>query len=225
MMKQFSLVGKIITKDNKPAENYSVLAYDQDFLNPSDFLGQTVTDSKGFFRIEFDRSKFAGFFERLEGSPDVYLIIREGNEQKDFLKTIVAKTNWEIVYRIKLDQHIPNPEAPDIYAGNAQRLLSMLNEIREFIGIEQQINIDILKNKDLRLDVKKNLEEYITGNEDRRRNFEHLLVIFNSLVDSYFEEIKLGTIGYDGPQVPRQPRRENYDQVIIWPRQETFRWE
>ena len=57
-----------------------------------------------------------------------------------------------------------------------------------------------------------------------RYNFDQLIVILSSLVDSLAEETRVGGIGYDGPQVPRRPRRETYDQVIIWPRQEAFKW-
>jgi len=224
-MDKFSIGGKVITKDSKPAESYSVFAYDKDpILNPDDFLGQTLIDSKGLFKIDFDRSKFAGFFEPLEGTPDVYLRIKEEHGKKDILTTKETKTNKEIDYHIKIADHIPNPNAPDIYAGNAQRLLNMLNEVRDIIGIETQINIDLLKNQNLPQEIRNRLENFANGDDERRRNFEHVLVILSSFIDSYLEELKIGTIGYDGPQVPRQPRREKYNQVITWPRQETFKW-
>jgi hypothetical protein len=224
-MDKFSVGGKIITKDNKPAESYSVLAYDKDpILNPDDLLGQSLIDSKGLFKIDFDRSKFAGFFEPLEGTPDVYLKIKEEQGKKEVLTTKETKTNKEIDYHIKIADHIPNPNAPDIYAGNAQRLLNMLNEVRDIIGIETQINIDLLKNQDLPQEIRNRLENFVNGDDERRRNLEHVLVILSSFIDSYLEELKIGTIGYDGPQVPRQPRRVKYNQVITWPRQETFKW-
>jgi hypothetical protein len=224
-MDKFSIGGKVITKDNKPADRYSVFAYDKDpILNPDDFLGQSMINSKGLFRIDFDRSKFAGFLEPLEGTPDVYLKIKEEQQGKDILTTKETKTKKEIDYHIKIKDHIPNPNAPDIYAGNAQRLLNILNEVRDIIGLEMQINIDLLKNQDLPQEIRNRLENFVKGDDDRRRNLEHVLVILNSFIDSYLEELKIGTIGYDGPQVPRQPRRVNYSQVITWPRQETFKW-
>jgi len=224
-MDKFSIEGKVITKDNKSAESYSVFAYDKDpILNSDDFLGQSLIDSKGLFKIDFDRSKFAGFFEPLEGTPDVYLRIKEEQGKKEVLRTKETKTNKEIDYHIKIADHNPNPNAPDIYAGNVQRLLNMLNEVRDIIGIERQINIDLLKNQDLPQEIRNRLENFAKGDDERRRNFEHVLVILSSFIDSYLEELKIGTIGYDGPQVPRQPRREKYNQVIIWPREETFKW-
>jgi hypothetical protein len=225
-MDEFSVEGKVITKDNKPAESYSVFAYDKDpILNSDDYLGQSLIDSKGLFKIDFDKSKFAGFFEPLEGTPDVYLKIKGEQGEKEVLTTKETKTKREIDYHIKIGEHLPNPNAPDIYAGNAQRLLSMLNEVRDIIGIEREINIDLLRNQDLPQEIRKRLENFAKGDNERRRNFEHLLVILNSFVDSFLEELRIGTIGYDGPQVPRQPRREKYNQVITWPRQEKFKWE
>ncbi len=68
------------------------------------------------------------------------------------------------------------------------------------------------------------MEKFANGEDERRRNFEHVLVILSSFIDAHLEELKIGTIGYDGPQVPRQPRREQYNQEINWPRQEAFKW-
>ena len=83
VLETYSLKGKIISEDKKPLQGYYILAYDHDFiLNPDDLLGETVTDSLGFFRIEFDKSKFAGFLEPLEGSPDVYLIVKNENKEE-----------------------------------------------------------------------------------------------------------------------------------------------
>jgi hypothetical protein len=64
----------------------------------------------------------------------------------------------------------------------------------------------------------------VNGYTDRKNNFNNFMVILSSLVDSFSEELHIGDIGYDGPQVPRLPRREQYNQVIMWPRQEEFKW-
>lgn len=224
-MDTFSLKGKIITKENKPAEGLYVVAYDKDnILNPDDLLGESTTDSNGFFITDFDSSKFSGIFEPLEGLPDIYLIVKEGKGKREILTTKEAKTSKEIEYHIRNAEHKPDPAAPNIYARNSQRLLDMLNEVREIVGLEQQINIDHLNNRDLLDEIRKRLQDFADRDDERRRNFEHVLVIFNSLVDSYFEEIRIGMIGYDGPQVPREPRRDPYKQVIIWPRKEKFKW-
>lgn len=224
-MDNYSVFGKVRIIDNKPAQGYNVDAYDKDNISADDFVDNDSIDSEGIFRIDFDRSKFAPYYEFSEGRPDVYLKIKESQAEKEVLTTKVTKTNKEIEYQIKIVQHIADPDAPDIYAGNAQRLLNMLNEVREIIGLERQINLDHLNNQDIAREIRKNLQDFAQQDDERRKNFEHILVILSSFFDSYLEELKIGTIGYDGPQVPRHPRRENYNQEIIWPRQETFKWE
>ena len=225
-MEKFSVHGKVRTNDNKLAEGYFVHAYDSDYpLNPDDFLGEKSVDSNGFFRIDFDRSMFAPIYEFAEGSPDVYLRIKEEEGKKEVLTTKETKTNKEIEYQIRIIEHTPDPNAPDIYAGNARRLLNMLNEVGDLIGLERRINLGRLNNQEIAREIRKNLEDFARLDDERRRNFEHVIVILNSFFDSYLEELKIGTIGYDGPQVPRYPRRKEYNQEIIWPRQEKFKWE
>lgn len=224
-MDTFSLRGKIITKDNKPVDNLYVLALDKDnIINPNDLLGESFTNSNGFFGIDFDSSKFSDVFEPFEGLPDVVLEIKEGRGKRNILTTKESRPRQEIEYHIKIVDHKPDLTAPDIYARNAQRLLAMLNEVRDIIGMEQQINIDHLNNSDLVEEIRRRVQDFANRDDERRRNFEHVLVIFNSIVDSYSEEIRIGSIGYDGPQVPRHPRRELYNQEIIWPRSENFKW-
>jgi hypothetical protein len=224
VLETYSLKGKIISEDKKPLQGYYILAYDHDFiLNPDDLLGETVTDSLGFFRIEFDKSKFAGFLEPLEGSPDVYLIVKNENKE-EVLRTAVKSTQKEIEYHIKKSNPTKDPSAIDIYAGNARRFITSLYDIGNIIDSEHHINLDILANPNVSQEVRESLGEFASGYEERRSNFETLLVTLSSLVDSYLEDRNIGNIGYDGPQVPHIPRRELYEQIIIWPRKEEFRW-
>ena len=223
-MESFELNGKIISREQIPIANLNIEAYDEDpILKPEDFLGDSVTDSKGKFAIEFDRSKFDDFWEALDGTPDVFLLIKDDKNQ-DLIRTREVKTKKEIEYHIRVDPGIPNPNAPDHYSGNARRMLDMLTEVGDMIGIEYRINLDLLSNGDLDNKTKEDINEFVNSYQDRRYNFDQLIVILSSLVDSLAEEARVGGIGYDGPQVPRRPRRETYDQVIIWPRQEAFKW-
>lgn len=224
-MAEFSIHGKVRTNDNKSAQGYSVHAFDKDTINQDDDLGQKSIDANGFFRIDFDTPKFAPIYEFLEGNPDVFLKLKEGQQNKEILETKITKTNKEIEYQIKITNHTPDPDAPDIYAGNLRRLLDMLNEVREIMGIERKINLDRLNSQDISREIRKSLEDFVKMDGERRNNFEHVLVILSSFFDSYLEELNIGMIDYDGPQVPRQPRRVKYNQEIIWPRQEAFKWE
>ncbi|HEY7080811.1 MAG TPA: hypothetical protein VH500_13995 [Nitrososphaeraceae archaeon] len=224
-MGTFTLKGKVISKDQLPLENLNVEAYDDDLLlKPDDFLGDATTDSNGIYRIDFDESKFRGTFEFLEGTPDVYLLIKD-NQGNKILKTKVMQTKKEIEYHIRIADNTPNPNAIDIYSGNAQRLIRMLRDVGDMIGLEYRINLNILNNGNSPQDVKENLQNFVNGYQERKNNLDLFSVVVSSLVDSFSEELRIGNIGYDGPQVPRMPRREKYDQVIIWPRQEEFKWE
>jgi hypothetical protein len=110
----FTLKGKIISKDQLPLKDLKIEAYDDDpLLNPDDFLGEAITDSHGFFRIEFDESKFKEFLEVLEGTPDVYLVVKD-NQGNKILATKVLQTKKEIEYHIRIVDNIPNPNAVDI---------------------------------------------------------------------------------------------------------------
>ena len=216
--------GKIISKDQTRLKGLKIEAYDDDpLLNPDDFLGETTTDSNGFYKIDFNESKFTDLFEVLEGTPDVYLVVKD-SQGKKILATKVLQTKKEIEYHIRIIDNIPNPSAVDIYSGNARRMISMLNEVGNIIGLENKINLDILNNGSSPEEIRARLQNFVNGYEDRKNNFNQFMVILSSLVDSFSEELHIGNIGYDGPQVPRQPRKEKYDEVIMWPRREEFKW-
>lgn len=201
-----------------------VIAFDEDsFLDANDFLGEAVTDDNGLFEIKFDKSKFTGVLELLEGTPDVFLLLKD-KEGKEVLKTSIMRTKKEIEYHIKNSHQNPEANFKDIYAGNTQRMLAMLQEVGYSIGLENTINLDMLTNGNIPQEVQNSLQDFVNGHQERRDNFNHLLVIFNSLIDSYLEDLGIGTIGYDGPQVKRYPRKEEYDMVISWPHKEAFAW-
>jgi len=223
----FSLRGKIISKDNKPIDNLKVVAYDDDpLLNPDDYLGESITNSNGFFRIDFDNSRFSGFLEPLDETPDVYILLKDtqGNDILNNTKTKESRTKKKIEYHIRIADNTPDPLSRDIYAGNIRRMISMLSEVGNVMGIENAINLDLLRNGDLPRDIRDRLQNFVNGFEDRNSNLDHFMVIVSSVINSFLEELRIGRIGYDGPQVPRLPRRESYDQVIIWPRREEFKW-
>jgi len=220
----YSLKGKLISEDKKPLQNYRIVAYDHDsILNPDDLLGEAITDSMGLFKITFDSSKFVGTLELLEGPPDVYLVVKNENGDK-VIKTDVVSTQKEIEYHIKVSKYEEDPNHIDLYAGNGRRFIGTLNDVGNIIGMEQRINLDILRNPDLSQEVRNTLNTFVSEHEERRNNFQTLLVTLASLVDSFSEQLKIGNIGYDGPQVPSHPRWQPYEQVITWPRKEEFKW-
>jgi hypothetical protein len=100
----------------------------------------------------------------------------------------------------------------------------MLRDVGDMIGLENRISLNILNNGNPTQDIRDDLQNFVNGYQDRKNNLDLISVVISSLVDSFSEELRIGDIGYDGPQVPREPRREKYDQVITWPRQEEFKW-
>lgn len=224
---RFSIKGRIISQERAPLKNQKVLAYDDDpILNPDDFLGESLSDTDGFFRIDFDSSRFSGFLEALDQTPDVYILVKDerGNTILNNEKTIVSQTQKEIEYHIRIAKHIPDTSGRDIYAGNMRRMISMLREVGNVIGIENTINLDLLRNGDLPRDIEVRLQNFVNGFDERNNNFNHFMVILSAVINSLLEEWRIGNIGYDGSQVPRFPRKKSYDQVIIWPRKEEFKW-
>lgn len=202
-----------------------IQAFDQDSIDPDDLLGQSTTDSDGIFKIDFDKSKFSKAWEFLEGTPDVYLIITDSHRNQ-LLKTKVMQTKKEIDYHIKDngEHDTPDPNTKDIYAGNARRLITMLRDVGNILSKENQINLNMLQNANMPEDIKKNIQNFVNDNEDRSNNFKQIIAVLASLSDTILEELHIDDIGYDGPQVPRYPRREQYNKVIIWPRSEVFKW-
>ncbi len=216
-MTNYSLEGEIIDSDLKPMEGLKIRAYDDDpWLNADDLLGKAITDSDGAFEIEFDESKFKGFWEFLEGTPDVYLIV-EDDQGNSIMKTRVMRTKKELHYHIRVVDHTPDPNAKDIYASNLRRIMNMLGEVGNIIGMENTINLDTLRNGDLLREIKERLHDFVDGFGDRISNFNHFMALLSGLVNEVLEETRLRTIGYDGPQVPRHPRLKPYNQAVIWP--------
>ena len=227
-MDEFLVKGKIIDKNNLPLKSGRVTAFEHDdILSPDDLLGEAIIDGKGLFNIQFDKSKFSNGLELLEGTPDVFLRIKN-SDGHDLLKTGVMKTNREIDYRIKINHQLPENNVKDIYSGNAQRMISTLREVGNNIGLEASLNLDMiahsipktstLKDKDM------TTQNYNAEFQKRKDNFNHLFVALNSLINSFVEDLRIGPIGYDGPQVPRFPRKEEYDMTITWPHKEKFKW-
>jgi hypothetical protein len=203
----------------------NIQAFDQDSIDPDDLLGQSTTDSNGIFKIDFDKSKFSKAWELLEGTPDVYLVINDSHRNQ-LLKTKVMQTRKEIDYHVKNngEHDTPDPNAKDIYAGNARRLITMLRDVGNILSKENQINLNMLQNANLSEDIKKDIQNFVNDNEDRSNNFKQIIAVLASLSDTVLEELHIDDIGYDGPQVPRYPRREQYNKVIIWPKNEVFKW-
>ncbi len=113
------------------------------FLHPDNRLGRDTTDSNGHFKIAFDETAFADWFE---GSPEVYLIVsREG---KVLVKTGERENETgRMDFQIKLGRMEADPEEPDVYRENLSRMLSafrMLFDLEGLASSDVQTVVEVL---------------------------------------------------------------------------------
>ena len=118
------------------------------------------------------------------------------------LKTRVKKTKKQVEYHIKLAEHTPDPNALDIYAGNLSKVMKNFQNIGDFIDSENAFAPE--------------------QREKLKDNLNSVMAMLNGTIHFFFESNGIDTIGYDGAQVPKQPRRKKYNQAVIWPRDETW---
>jgi hypothetical protein len=223
-LRAYILRGKIISEKQQTVAGARVQGWDDDpLLNPDDFLGEAVTDARGRFELHFDQSKFHGALEFLEGSPDIYIVVIDAGG-RELLRTRVQATGHEIEYHIRVAPLAAYPTARDLYADNPRRTISMLFDVGSSLGTEQRINLDLLANPQLSPAVRSRLQAQADGYQERIDNFQELSALLSGISNATLEEYHLGVIGCDGPQVPRQPRRNPAPQVIIWPREEASPW-
>ncbi|OLD40713.1 MAG: hypothetical protein AUI60_03720 [Thaumarchaeota archaeon 13_1_40CM_2_39_4] len=220
-MSDFVLKGKIIDGYTKPAGGLQVKAFDHHLLS-NELLGQTSTKPDGTFEIKFKESSLKKFEETIERGPHVYLVIEYDNGKR--LKTRTGRIQKEIEYHIKLVEYPQDPSAVDIYGDSMRRTISMLNEVGATVNNER-INIDSLANGKLPDEIRQRFQDTLKSYEEIIKNYTSLQALLDGVINSSLQENHLGTIGYDGPQVPRNTWRDGGDNVIIWPRKEEFKWE
>jgi hypothetical protein len=104
-------------------------------------------------------------------------------------------------------------------------MINILNNLVNIIDFEYNSNKDALNRIDISDKSKENSQHFIDNYDQIIDNFNSILVISKGLINNYMKEMNLSIIQYDAPQVPRFPQKKNYNQVIIWPRREKFKWE
>ena len=118
MLDNYIITGRIRDEKNLAVEGYTVQAFDKDpkiYQKPDDRLGSAITDKDGAFKIMFNEEIFK---DLLEGSPDIYLVIRD--RQGSILITANAKENLTkpADFQLKLGTPPLDPHEPDLYATN-----------------------------------------------------------------------------------------------------------
>ena len=123
----------------------------------------------------------------LEKEPDVYIEIRDG-KGNPLLATASRKNGTgRIDFQIELGTVQGDPGQPDIYSGGVERMISELRSAGDFADISRD-DVNVVLNLLLRT-----------------------LGSYAFFADQLFE-----LSGYDGIQVPAQPRREDHHHVTRW---------
>lgn len=188
MPDNYIITGRIRDERNLAVEGYTVQAFDKDprILKPDDRLGSAITDKEGTFKIVFSEEVFKGW---LEGGPEIYLVIRD--KKGEILITTEGKENVtrRVDFQIKLDTTSLNPDEPDLYANNLERMIASLKNMGDAADLS-------------RSDVKIIFE-----------------LLSRTLVSwTIYRDDLVRLFGYDGIQVPEQPRKEKHDHVTRWDR-------
>ena len=129
----------------------------------------------------------ATFKDWFEQDPNVYLQIRD-TEGEVIISTASKKnTTGRMDFQVKLAKLHLNPLEPDLYANNLQRMIAGLRSVGDAVDLSR---------------------------DDVRNVYELFLGVLGAWT-SYRDEI-VKVCGYDGVQVPEQPRRENHYHITRW---------
>ena len=200
-MKIFLIKGNITSERINTFNDFTIQAMDNDQKwtedRNDDLLGATTANSDGSFEISFDNALFRDNI--FEGKPEIYLLLRDKNGQimcrtePIELDTVNQKQDEpiEIPVTINIDlyQSKTTEFEIDLYSNNTNRIISAFSSLGDVSTID---------------------------NEDFKRN----LRLLNNSINGwsiYAQEYSWNKIGYDGPQVPRYPRRNpDHKHILVW---------
>jgi hypothetical protein len=194
-MPDFVVKGKVVDLPGNPASGVFVQAIDSDqelFEDQNDDLvGITKTKTDGSFEIPFDKKDFQDGW--LEGNPDLYLVVRNKNGQvihkTEIRRGIKPSDISRLTFNITLDSLEKQVKPnPDPYDQNNNRVTASFASLGDVIDFRT---------------------------EDIARN----LALFTSSINAwtrYTREDIWKRIGYDGPQVPRYPWKQNHGHKLAW---------
>jgi hypothetical protein len=195
-MPDYLVRGRISDTAGKPlAGIIYIQAVDSDqqlFEDHDDDIIATVrAKDDGSFEIPFDKGSFQDSW--FEGNPDLYLVIRNESGQvihkTEIRKGVQSSDSARLMFDVVLDSlEKPVTPNPHPYDQNMNRVIAAFASIGDTI--------------DLRT-------------EDTMRNF----ALFSSSIDGwtrYTNELAWKSIGYDGPQVPRYPWKQDHVHKLAW---------
>jgi len=202
----YSIKGSVKYPIAEPVRGIKIQAMDSDlevFQDHNDdvIAISSVNDSDGTFEITFDPEPFNDGW--LEGHPDLYLIVRNALDGRVVYKTEIRKgakqNSSDLVFDITLnsieeeyiDKVVNNNNSTlyDPFQGNNDRVVAAFTRLGDVVQL-------------------------LPG--DIHRNFVVLVSSINGWT-LYTREDMWRKIGYDGPQVPRYPwRDEGHSHKLSW---------
>jgi hypothetical protein len=198
-MAAYILKGTLKDSERKPITRVKIQAMDSDQMwfedRNDDIIDSKWINDDGTFEISFDNQQFqeAGWLER---KPDIYLIVRNSIGQiihtTEIRRGVDASDIQNLTFDITLNslEKLPaQPLPPDPYLSNNERVIAAFARLGDVS--EFQLN-DIIR----------------------------IFRLLNSSINAwslYTTEYMWSTIGYDGPQVPRYPwRQEGHSHKLSW---------
>jgi hypothetical protein len=201
----YSIRGSVKYPNGEPVGGIKIQAMDSDqeaFQDHNDdtIAISSVNDLDGKFEITFDPEPFNDGW--LEGHPDLYLIVRNALDGRVVYKTEIRKgvkqNSSDLVFDITLnsieEEYIDkvvnnNSTLYDPFQGNNDRVIAAFTRLGDVVQL-------------------------LPG--DIHRNFALLVSSINGWT-LYTREDMWRKIGYDGPQVPRYPwRDEGHSHKLSW---------
>lgn len=198
-MATYNIKGTIKDHEKKPVRGVKVQAMDSDQKwfedRNDDIIDNKWVDDNGSFEISFDSEKFqdGGW---LEGKPDIYLIVRNSLGQivytTEIRRGVDTSDVQKLTFNITLDSLDKSPGQtlpPDPYISNNERVIAAFGRLTDV-------------------------------SEFRPDDIIRILRLLQSSINAwslYTTEYMWRTIGYDGPQVPRYPWREQgHSHKLSW---------
>jgi hypothetical protein len=202
-MSTYTIKGVVKDPKNKPIENVMVQAMDSDQIwyedHSDDLIDSKWVNKDGTFEFSFDKERFKDNI--LERNLDLYLIIRNSFGQiihQTEIRKVNSLDNKNLYFDIILNStEKETTQIPsDPYLSNNERVIAAFQRLGDVS--EFQLN-DIL------------------------RIFRLLITSINAW-SLYTSEHMWNVIGYDGPQVPRYPWREQgHSHKLSWEEKEEER--
>jgi len=187
LVTDYRITGRIRDERNHPAKDYVVQAFDKD-------LGIYLhpDDRLGKANTADDGSfeitfNEATFKDWFESEPNVYLQVRDEDGRIVVGTQSSKNATGRIDFQIKFGKPQTNPLEPDIYANSLERMRAGLQSVGDAVDLSR---------------------------DDVRSVFELIAGALASWT-TYRDEL-VRVCGYDGIQVPEQPRRVDHRHVTRW---------